>query len=381
MNTDKKDPAEIGSRVITPGGPRLKKDVHLIPPGSTVVFDEGKPAASPDAHARQPLQARATNATTNLVLTPGGYHERSRVHLVEPGQAIKFHAGGPVIEARPRTENAVRVRPEPPSGANWISAGWWQNTTGMAISAFRTTWNVPPAPTTQASQLIYLFNGLEPSDSSTILQPVLQWGGNDADEDGVTRVGLFWTVASWIVPDATGNVHHTPHVRVNPGDTLIGVMTRTSMSDGKFTYTCEFQGISGSNFTVTDLPELVWAVETLEVYELASTATPPYDLNAPTEYPATDYTAFQDINIQTGNVNPSVVWEPTNIVTSYGEQTDVVSDSATSGEVDIYYRRPPLQLDVTALIQSDFRNGDHGNFEGWYERAASSSTTSTTTQT
>jgi hypothetical protein len=103
-----------------------------------------------------------------------------------------------------------------------------------------TTWRVPPEPVTQASQLIYLFNGMQPASTSpllTILQPVLQWGGTDADEDGVTRVGPFWTVASWIVPDASGNVHHTPHVRVNTGDLLVGVgvMTLTSKAGGTVT--------------------------------------------------------------------------------------------------------------------------------------------------
>jgi hypothetical protein len=186
--------------------------------------------------------------------------------------------------------------------------------------------------------LIYLFNGLEPANFSTILQPVLQWGDSGMDEDGVQRTGQFWTVASWIVPAPDGDAHHTPHVRVKPGETLVGVMTLVSQSGGNFVYTCEFEGISGTNFTTPSIPELMWCVETLEAYEDGSTATAPYDLNSAQEWPATRFTAFQDISIQTGGVAATGNWQPpTNTVTEFGEHSVLITDSTTSGEVDIYY--------------------------------------------
>jgi len=185
---------------------------------------------------------------------------------------------------------------------------------------------------------------MQPASTSplqTILQPVLQWGDSGTDSDGVNRTGPFWTVASWIVPDATGTVYHTPHVGVNPGQVLIGVMTLTSQTGGLFTYACEFESIAGTDFSVTNMPELVWCVETLEAYEVGGSETPPYDLNEGSEYPNTDKTAFQVISIQANSVIPSLEWAPDNYVTKFGEHTNVASKSSSNGEVDVYYVAAP----------------------------------------
>src|SRR5262249_31086228 len=54
--------------------------------------------------------------------------------------------------------------------------------------------------------------------------------------------------------------------------------------------------------------------------------------------PNADFTAFRAIGIQTGNVTPVINWGVQNTVTDCGQQAVVVSNSATNGEVDIYYR-------------------------------------------
>jgi hypothetical protein len=278
----------------------------------------------------------------DLVLTPGGYRPRSRVHLIEPGQVVD--TGALALRAKPKTLTE-RVQPGPPGTANWISYAGWLNETDNPITLFQTAWKVPLAPATEASQLIYLFNGIEPSDGSVILQPVLQWGDSGPDEDDVQRTGPFWTVASWSVGI---DAHHTPHVRVNPGDLLIGVMALSGQADGQFSYTCQFQGIDGTNHTLTVASQLVWCSVTLEAYEIGSTATPPYDLNAASEYPAGGPTVFQDINIQTGTVNPAIEWNRNDVVTTFGEHTQIESNSATDGQVDIYYNNlvPPSDVHI-----------------------------------
>jgi len=53
-------------------------------------------------------------------------------------------------------------------------------------------WTVPSNPSDNGA-LIYLFNGIEPSNFSAILQPVLQYGSNGAFG------GNYWVIASWYV--------------------------------------------------------------------------------------------------------------------------------------------------------------------------------------
>jgi len=339
MSENQKDADEKAPVVITPGGPRSKDSVHMVSPDSVVSFEEEKPAET-----RQPVRESNSSITGNLVLTPGGYRDRSQVRLVKPGHTVTVEKELRAVERVNRMERTtpdVSVPPAPLDEANWISAVWWQNTTGEIITSFRTTWQVPPAPARQAQQLLYIFNGIQPEESAsvqTILQPVLQWGGRGADEDGVTRVGNFWTVASWIVPDAQGIVHHTPHVRVNPGDILVGNMTLTAQSGGVFTYTCEFEGIPATRFSVDNMPELTWCIEVLEVYELDSTVAPPYDLHTASEYPDTERIAFREVNIRTGNGNPSGNWLIEDYITTFGEHSVLVPDSPVNGEIDIYFR-------------------------------------------
>ena len=62
----------------------------------------------------------------------------------------------------------------------WIENSQWQNTGADPIISFTTTWIIPPAPNSDDSQTVFLFNGLQPDDAAHILQPVLQWGGSGA---------------------------------------------------------------------------------------------------------------------------------------------------------------------------------------------------------
>jgi hypothetical protein len=284
---------------FTPGGPRPAEKVHLI---------------IPEAERAVP---------------PGGPRHRSRVRRVESGARLEFRAAG---GARLR----ARDNPGPPDQANWITYAGWTNTTGNPITQFTTTWTVPPAPPTQASQLLYLFNGIEPADGQVILQPVLQWGDSGSDEDGQNRTGPFWTVASWMVGGPDGAATHTPHIRVNPGDVLVGVMTLTNQSPAGFVYTCEFQGLAGTTLTTPQISELVWCVETLEAYELQGNHVAPYDLDAASEYPATPV-AFQAIGIVTNAPGPAGPWAAQNIVSQYGENTTIAADNTTNGSIVIAF--------------------------------------------
>ncbi len=126
----------------------------------------------------------------------------------------------------------------------------------------------------------------------------VQWGDSGADEDNQNRTGAFWTVASWIVGGPDDSAMHTPHLRVSPGDVLVGVIKLSKQSSAGFVYSCEFQGMDGTTLLTSPIAELVYCVETLEAYELQGSHTPPYDLDSISEYPAAPV-SFGNIQVVT----------------------------------------------------------------------------------
>jgi hypothetical protein len=270
----------------------------------------------------------------NLVLTPGGYRHPSLVHRVDPGHALDV-AGGKARLMNLTTKAFVNL-PEvsvqpgdvPGFGSGWITYGYWLNTTGNPVTSFSTTWQVPAEPATQSGQTVFLFSGIDPSNpSDAILQPVLQWGSSAAGG------GAYWLVASWYVLGG-GQAFHTTPVPVNVGDTLVGVMTLTGQSGSMFSYNCEFQGIAGTSLPVQNVVELVWCNETLEAYSITKCS----------DYPDADFTAMWAINMQTGKTTPALNWTPMDKVTDCGQHTIVRSNSATEGEVDLYFRNRLLYI-------------------------------------
>jgi hypothetical protein len=262
------------------------------------------------------------------VLTPGGFRPKSLVHLVERADGLrsmrgfvhKFDLTSRALVEVPNAE--LRFAEVPALGSGWITYAFWNNGTGNSISSFKTTWQVPAAPATPGDQTIFLFNGIQNYGTNFgILQPVLQWGPSAGGG------GQFWAISSWYVTSG-GHAYHTDPIQVNAGDTLIGVMTLTGQSGTLFNYDCEFQGIAATKLTIQDIAELLWCNETLEAYTV----------NQCSDYPASNSTALRGIGIQTGNTTPPLIWTPVNMVTDCGQHCTVVSNSATNGEVDIYYR-------------------------------------------
>lgn len=297
-----------------------------------------------------------------LVPTPGGYRPRSQVHLVERGAVLKFvdervqkiNAAGELIAdlgSIPRKQTAEALMPGnvtrraivaqraadlPGLGDGWITYADWKNSTGQPISSFSTAWVVPSEPGTSSGQLIYLFSGIQ--NSTMIYQPVLQWGTSSAGG------GAYWSVASWYVDGQNGKAFHTAAQRVSPGDVLVGIMTLTGQSAGGFSYDCEFQGMLDSRLTIQGVEELTWCIETLEAYQVTKC----------TDYPANARVRFTEIAIACRSLTPKLSWNPVNVVTDCGQHAVVVSDSATSGAIDLWFRAEPsatfdIAVDVTGL--------------------------------
>ena len=97
------------------------------------------------------------------------------------------------------------------------------------------TWTVPPAPSTDSGQTIFLFNGIQNYGTNYgILQPVLQWGPSAAGG------GSYWSIASWYVTSG-GDAFHTTLIQVDEGDVLIGLMTFTGQPGRRSTTAPSFK--------------------------------------------------------------------------------------------------------------------------------------------
>jgi hypothetical protein len=262
-----------------------------------------------------------------LVRTPGGFRHKSFVHLLQPGQAVTKRTGIPrVMDLTTKNLLEMPMAQVPAQdlagmGGGWVTWATWVDATAAAITSFATTWTVPAAPSTQSGQLIYLFNALEDTSGTVILQPVLQWGVSGAGG------GNYWGVASWYV-DSNNHAFCTPVVPVNVGDQLTGLMTLAIQSDASLNYTCQFQGIPGTSLIAQGLANLVQATETLEVYGLTKAS----------DYPNTSKTAMTGIDLQVAGGVAQVTWSPSVMDNpTFGEHTRVLSNATPGGEVDLYY--------------------------------------------
>ena len=278
------------------------------------------------------------------VILPGGKHHVSELQIVQPGEIVrremgyteKLNQAGEVVfrqtegfaallKAKLTAELALAsvTPPKQDDPVNWVADTYWKNETGSPVQRFSTKWQVPAPPVVRGNQIIYLFNGMDPLDSSLgILQPVLQWGVSPSGG------GAFWSVATYYV--AKNNAaYSTEAVRVNPGDLLEGVITLLDQDEFGFNYRAEFLGVPATVLRVSSVAELVWCYETLETYR--ANVSNAY-------YPASPSTAFSAITIQTATGNPAIEWNKQTGGSNNGQYAEIISNSLTGGEVDIYYR-------------------------------------------
>ena len=327
-----------GPPVITPGGPRPKGSVRGVGPGETVVRTaEGTLTVVPTAEL---VQGKGGGMSDDLVLTPGGPRSRSVVHLIEDGAVLdgtdgrlrKLGGAGELLTdfgVLQRRTGGVPLQPgnvahplpgaTPSFGSGWITYASWTNATGAPVSSFATTWVVPDPPSTQSGQVIFLFPGIQ--NSTMIYQPVLQWGVSAAGG------GDYWAVASWYVDGQGGIAFHSNLVQVNPGDTLVGVMTLTGQSGSLFSYNCSFQGIANASLPISNVEQLTWLIETLECYGITKGS----------DYPDAALTEMKNIAIAAGAAHPAMTWGVNNAVTDCGQHTVIVSNSPAAGIVELNY--------------------------------------------
>ncbi|KAJ7110684.1 hypothetical protein C8R44DRAFT_800453 [Mycena epipterygia] len=263
------------------------------------------------------------------VLTPGGYRPNNTIHEVPVGGRIAhigsdihvLDASGVIIHVASPTsgEPAAAVVPRQEE-TGWVAYAFWlQSDSSDPIASLSTSWTVPPVPTTEHGQTIFLFNSLEPSGGvSAILQPVLQYGPSGAGG------GDFWAVASWYVVD--GQTFFTSLVPVEVGQPLDGLVSLLGQNGSTYEYSSQFTNIAGTNLAINTTQQFTFATETLEVYAVTESS----------DFPAGS-TVLSGINlVLESGVVPDVVWDTSSSVED-GVSATVNVDGATNAEITIAY--------------------------------------------
>ena len=235
-------------------------------------------------------EKRPAAVPANYVITPFGYFEPSCVNKLAQGDEVRKeehaikHANGSYDNintcAFPHFKTTgekvvgdeVATAKQPTIGHAWVE--YAQTTTTTSYGELVAYWTVPPAPTANNGQTVYLFPGLEDyKDVVTIIQPVLGWNSDYASA---------WGIASWNCC-VSGTVFEAPPKRVNAGDSILGYMFDTCAAG---TLSCSTWDIVTYDLTNGQYSELLntsafgqtfnWAFAgALEVYNIYQCANYP----------------------------------------------------------------------------------------------------------
>jgi hypothetical protein len=197
------------------------------------------------------------------VVPNGAVIDRDRNVIV--GGSIKngVVTGGTITEQLPEcTHPAILESPTgpvsdssscPPSPGlsltgSWVEASWACLTGANFFSALENYMNVPTGAIDFAGQQIYLFPSFStaPSNTSSILQPVLQWG-SQAPNGGCTNNSNgepAWGISNWYLGPDGAEVASSPTCGVNPGDQIYNIMSAGTPCNGGECYwlseNCDF---------------------------------------------------------------------------------------------------------------------------------------------
>lgn len=225
---------------------------------------------------------RPATVPADYVITPFGYFHTSCVTHLAAGDVVRQdehairHADGSYDNIQtcgyPHysnsgeaiAPNAPPVKP-PTIGHAWVEQA--SATTSSSYGYMYAYWTVPPAPSYNNGQTVYLFPGMEDyNDVVTIIQPVLGWNSDYASA---------WGIASWNCC-ASGTVFEATPTKVNAGDTILGYMFDTCAAG---TLSCPTWDIVTEDLTSAKYSELLntssqgqtfnWAFAgALEVYNI-----------------------------------------------------------------------------------------------------------------
>jgi len=169
---------------------------------------------------------RPATVPNGYVVTPFGYFQPSCVRGVASGDTVladgRVQLANGSIEAQAvscayphytaRGEIVIPGLKPPSISHSWIESGNSINTTS-SFGGLTTNWTVPPAPTSDDGQTVYLFPGMEDyATVESIIQPVLGWNSEFTNS---------WGIASWNCC-IEGVTWESSPVPVSAGDIIFG---------------------------------------------------------------------------------------------------------------------------------------------------------------
>jgi hypothetical protein len=221
------------------------------------------------------LATAAASVPRDYLLTPGGYTHRSCVHRISSSSFFSADSlvpcDFPMIPFRQEQGKKSSTSSSSSSsstiknvthGSAWKT--WAQSAPGGSVTSLSSEWTVPGEPGNSAGQTLFFWNGIEPEDTSAVLQPVLQWGSSAAGG------GNYWAYSSWYVSANHGS-HFSELISVQEGDVVTGGNTLDAKS-GIWNITCSAPGRKPSTLSFKPVPG-AWptAYHVLEAYGVTNT--------------------------------------------------------------------------------------------------------------
>jgi hypothetical protein len=266
-----------------------------------------------------------------LVSTPFGPMDKSRVYHIEEGYQVKVEQGhllkiesatgkvvqdlGELVTQTKNSNNAGRTESNDPwdNSNDIISCSTGNNLNHTNFSASIT---VPVAPTQNTETLFIGMKMLIFTPFQSQLYTVLQYGPSAAGG------GQYWSAACWQLFNGVAT-HSTIVNNISPGTVLFPRIQYQSNQyvayfsnySNSITYTTALTS-SGIQFWLGGYPKTTGA------------------------YPNQFSANFTDVKVQTGLTYPTLSWSP-GTSGSFGEQFKVISNSNTIGQVNLCFYGTP----------------------------------------
>ena len=211
-----------------------KKD-DSIPEGSIIYHSKKGVTTIFNSKGEQVLVTN--DADAEKVSTPSGLAPATFVQEIPSGSYISTE--GTTIFVQMDGELILTILTESPEEKSAKSVAWpsqyieGSEETVNSLGQYYAKWNVPQSPqmvystSTDRSQ-IAIWNGVQTTDGTKLIQPVLEWFWKDRHSD--PEPGNVWTGSSWYVYTGS-HLHSTRLSGIQPGDVIEGDLLYNHYND------------------------------------------------------------------------------------------------------------------------------------------------------
>lgn len=245
-------------------------------------------------------------------------HIGDEIHLLDRAGKVLHIASNDNSKSR-------RASTTTPTISEWVAKAEWEHPSTSLMNQSAVSWTVPPAPTTDHGQTIFLFSAVQPATRDSIVAPTLQW------EVSAAGGGSYWSLVSWYVIGT--QVYHTAPYKQVPGDWLNSAVVGWTTGSGatlKYGWGAEFANIKPSLST----PGPTWLeVDSTELMVWAAQGVQATGITTASDYPAGS-SLFSYINIYDSAGQPTVTWTTAG---SGGLTTTVNTQGAVNGAITVTY--------------------------------------------